>query len=51
VGAPLARLEARIAFGRLLTRFYRMTLPDDANLEYSNSTLIHGLKSLPVLLA
>jgi cytochrome P450 len=50
VGAPLARLEARIAFDRFLPRFHRMTLTDDASLEYHNSTLIRGLKSLPVLL-
>ena len=49
VGAPLARLEAQIAFDRLLARFDRMRLPDDARLEYRNSTLMRGLKSLPVL--
>jgi len=49
VGAPLARLEAQIAFDRLLAPFDRMRLPDDARLEYRNSTLMRGLKSLPVL--
>jgi cytochrome P450 len=34
VGAPLARLEAKIALGRLLARFDRITLDDLATLEY-----------------
>jgi cytochrome P450 len=50
VGAPLARLEAQIAFDRLLARFGCMHLPDDVQLQYRNSTLMRGLKSLPVLL-
>ncbi len=50
VGAPLARLEGEIAFGRLLARFERITLDDTATLEYRNSTLMRGLKTLPVRL-
>jgi cytochrome P450 len=52
LGAPLARLEAEIAFGMLLERFGSMTLavPPDA-LRWRPSTLIHGLESLPVRLA
>src|SRR5580658_9449548 len=52
VGAPLARLEAEIAFGMLLERFGSMTLavPPDA-LRWRPSSLIHGLESLPVRLA
>jgi cytochrome P450 len=51
LGAPLARLEAEIAFRGLLERFGSMTLavPPDA-LHWRPSTLIHGLESLPVRL-
>jgi len=51
LGAPLARLEAQIAFGALLGRFGSMTLavPPQA-LRWRPSTLIHGLESLPVRL-
>jgi cytochrome P450 len=52
LGAPLARLEAEIAFGGLLRRYPDMTLavsPDE--LRWRPSTLIHGLESLPVRLA
>jgi cytochrome P450 len=51
LGAPLARLEAEIAFRGLLERFGSMTLavPPDA-LRWRPSTLIHGLQSLPVRL-
>ena len=51
LGAPLARLEAQIAFGALLERFGSMTLavPPQA-LRWRPSSLIHGLESLPVRL-
>jgi cytochrome P450 len=51
LGAPLARLEAEIAFRGLLERFGSMSLavPPDA-LRWRPSTLIHGLESLPVRL-
>ena len=51
LGAPLARLEAEIAFRGLLERFGSMTLavPPEA-LRWRPSTLIHGLESLPVRL-
>jgi cytochrome P450 len=51
LGAPLARLEAEIAFRGLWERFGSMTLavPSDA-LRWRPSTLIHGLESLPVRL-
>ena len=51
LGAPLARLEAEIAFGALLDRFGSITLavpPDE--LRWRPSTLIHGLETLPVRL-
>ncbi len=52
LGAPLARLEAEIAFGALLDRFGSITLAVPAgSLRWRLSTLIHGLESLPVRLA
>ena len=52
LGAPLARLEAEIAFRGLLERFGSMTLAVPADeLRWRPSTLIHGLESLPVRLS
>jgi cytochrome P450 len=49
VGAPLARLEGQIAIGRLLRRFSSIVLDGDpATLRWRDSTLMHGLSSLPV---
>jgi cytochrome P450 len=49
VGAPLARLEAEIAIGRLLARFDDLTLVGDpGELRWRESTLVHGLETLPV---
>ena len=50
LGAPLARLEAQIALGRLLERFDRITLDNTATLHYRPSTLMRGLTALPVRL-
>ena len=51
LGAPLARLEAEIAFGELLARFGSMRLAVPASsLRWRPSTLIHGLETLPVRL-
>jgi cytochrome P450 len=51
LGAPLARLEAEIAFGALLERFASITLAVPASeLRWRPSSLIHGLESLPVRL-
>lgn len=47
LGAPLARLEAQIAFTTLLKRFPKMRLATD-QLEYGHSFNLHGLKALPV---
>ena len=49
VGAPLARLEARIAFETILSRLpnIRLTVPD-ASLKYTESAVVHGVKSLPI---
>ncbi len=51
LGAPLARLEAEIAFGSLLQRFgsMRLAVPVES-LRWRPSTLIHGLETLPVRL-
>jgi cytochrome P450 len=51
LGAPLARLEAEIAFGALLKRFGSITLAvPPSELRWRPSSLIHGLESLPVRL-
>ena len=50
LGAPLARIEAQIALGRLLERFDRITLDNTATLQYRPSTLMRGLTALPVRL-
>jgi cytochrome P450 len=51
LGAPLARLQAEIAFGGLLSRFGSMTLAVPADsLRWRPSTVIHGLETLPVRL-
>jgi cytochrome P450 len=43
-------MEGQIAFDRLLARFDGMALPNQVELQYRPSTLMRGLKSLPVLL-
>ncbi|GII42009.1 cytochrome P450 family protein [Planotetraspora phitsanulokensis] len=49
IGAPLARMEAEIALGRLLARFPSLELgAEPATLKWTLSTLIHGLDTLPV---
>jgi cytochrome P450 len=51
LGAPLARLEAEVAFAGLLDRFPHMTLAvSPAQLRWCPSTLIHALEDLPVRL-
>ena len=51
LGAPLARLEARIALGTLLDRFPRLRLAEpDAEPERQPALLFNGLRSLPVRL-
>jgi cytochrome P450 len=47
-GAPLARLEARIAFSTLLRRLPRLRLAGGP-LEYGANFNLHGLKALPVV--
>jgi cytochrome P450 len=49
LGAPLARLEGQIAIGGLFGRFPDVTLDaDPGTLRWRDSTLMHGLESLPV---
>lgn len=50
VGAPLARVEAEIAFTALLHRFPDLTLSPTADIHWQTSTLIRGLLELPVRL-
>ncbi|GAB3732479.1 cytochrome P450 [Amycolatopsis oliviviridis] len=51
VGAPLARLEAEIALRALLERFPGLSLDaDPESLRWRESTLVHGLETLPVRL-
>ena len=51
LGAPLARLEARIALGTLLDRFPRLRLAVPAQaLTWRPSVLMNGLDTLPVVL-
>ena len=46
LGAPLARMEMRIAFPALLKRFPRLAVAEPA--EFRHFTVVFGLKSLPV---
>lgn len=48
LGAPLARLEGEILFRALLRRFPRIALADGP-LEWRDSLVLRGLKSLPIL--
>lgn len=50
LGAPLARLEGRIAIQKLIQRFPNLrvaTSPD--RLEWRNTTAVRGLRSLPIV--
>jgi cytochrome P450 len=53
LGAPLARLEAEIAFSELLRRFPHMELaapPDQLRWGHGDGLVLRGLSALPVLL-
>ncbi|HUC59580.1 MAG TPA: cytochrome P450 [Streptosporangiaceae bacterium] len=51
LGAPLARMEAEIAFSSLFARFPRMSLAVPAtDLRWRSTNVVHGLQSLPVRL-
>lgn len=49
VGAPLARLEARIAFQRLLVRFPEIRLAE-ARLDWSDNLVLRGVRRLPLVM-
>jgi cytochrome P450 len=49
LGAPLARLEAAVAFDTVLNRFPHLKLDGDPQLDYKTSFFIRGLKSLPMV--
>ncbi len=48
LGAPLARLEARIALGTMLQRFSTVARLPGSKLERLPSLIVYGLKSLPI---
>ena len=48
LGAPLARLEARVALQGLLARFDRLELDPAARLSWRPELVIHGLRALSV---
>jgi pimeloyl-[acyl-carrier protein] synthase len=49
IGAPLARMEARIAFEAMLARFPKINLKDPAiKPKYKGSYFLRGLESLPL---
>ena len=50
LGAPLARLESKVALGILLERFPNMRRNRDVALEPVTSFVLYGLKNLPVVL-
>jgi cytochrome P450 len=49
MGAPMARLEARLAFEKLLARFPRIELEDDAP-DYRPNPILRGLRRLDLSL-
>lgn len=51
LGAPLARLEIRIAFERLLERLPDLHLVDDAEPEFRPASFVSGYESMPVAFA
>ncbi len=48
LGAPLARLESKIALGIMLERFASIRRDRDLELESVSAFILHGLKSLPI---
>jgi cytochrome P450 len=48
LGAPLARLEARIALGALLERIGQLRPEPDVGLEPLQSSIVYGVRHLPV---
>jgi cytochrome P450 len=50
LGAPLARLEAGVAFSIMLNRFPHLRLDDEPQLDYKTSFFVRSLKSLPMVI-
>jgi cytochrome P450 len=50
VGAPLARMEARVAFEHLLTRTRQFTIEPGAAIRHHRSLMVRRLESLPLTL-
>jgi cytochrome P450 len=50
MGAPMARLEAQVAIGTLISRFPKLALVDDAP-EYRPNPILRGLKKLELSLS
>ena len=48
LGAPLARLEAKIALQAVLSRLPGLAVDPEARLERMESTIVYGVKQLPV---
>jgi cytochrome P450 len=48
LGAPLARLEARIALREMLERFRTFKIPPETKLEPLPSLIVFGVRSLPI---
>lgn len=48
LGAPLARVEGQIAARQMVDRFPRMRRATEGELEWHDSVILRGLKSLPV---
>jgi cytochrome P450 len=49
LGAPLARLEAKIALGAVLERLPHFRVAPEARLQPVESTIVYGVKSLPMI--
>jgi len=49
LGAPLARLEAGVAFGIMLNRFPNLRLDGEPRMDYKTSFFVRSLKSLPMV--
>jgi cytochrome P450 len=50
LGAPLARLEARLALEAMTTRFRDIRRIPDAPIRWMESSIVYGVKTLPVTL-
>ena len=48
LGAPLARLEGRIALPRAVERLRDLELADESGLEWNDSLILRGVKRLPL---